>query len=389
MKSNNFSQIPRRYWMMGILLLASIFLSACGARSESWPGVSGDPSSGTVILSYNNVVTSLDGNRDRNWIYEYENAKFFAPGLLTDDTVFVGDFDGRFHAIDRETGEQVWVYAPERQSFLFLTFRSNNRVIAPAAYGKGIVFFGTERSIVALSADEGKVLWEFKDTEHSVWAQPLFIDGAPYEMADTLYVVGLDKKVYAIEPETGDLRWSIELNGSMPGGITLDEENGILFIGTLQSTLYAISLDGDILAEYEAEGWVWSPPVIYENALYFGDLNGYLYGLTFTDGEFVEEWKINVSEGALRGQPAIANGVLVIASEDKRVYAYNIAEETKSKKWENDEFDQKFLSNLAISKDEEDPIVVVATNDNKHILIALRLDDGKKVWTYEYKKKDD
>lgn len=387
MKSNKFYKTPRRYWMMGVLLLASIFLSACGSGAETWPGVTGDVTDGTVILSFEKVVTSLDGNRDRNWIYEHENAKFFAPGLLTDDTVYVGDFDGRFHAIDRETGEQKWVYEPERQAFLFLTFRSNNRVIAPAAFGNDIVFFGTERSVIALSADEGEVIWEFEDTEHSVWAQPLFVDGENFGIEDTLYVAGLDKKVYALDPATGDLRWKTEINGSVPGGIVLDDENEILYIGTLRSTLYAISLTGEIVDEYTAEGWVWSPPLLEDGKLYFGDLNGFLYELEYIDGEFVEHWKTDVSEDALRGQPVIVDGVLVVAGEDRIIYAYNV--EDKSKKWENDEFDEKFLSNIVTSTDEEEPVVIVGTEKKDRTLIALNIKDGKRAWEYEYKEKDD
>ncbi len=387
MKPNKFYKTPRRYWMMGVLLLVSIFLSACGSSREPWPGVTGDVTDGTVILSFNGVVTSLDGNRDRNWIYEYENAKFYAPGLLTDDTVYVGDFDGRFHAIDRETGEQKWVYAPERQTFLFLTFRSNNRVIAGAAFGNDIVFFGTERSVIALSADKGEVIWEFEDTVHSIWAQPLFVDGEAFDMKDTLFVAGLDKTLYALEPATGELRWKTQVNGSVPGGIVLDEENQVLYLGTLRSTLYAISLTGEILDEYKAEGWVWGPPLIDNGALYFGDLNGYLYELTFVDGEFVENWKTNVSEDALRSQPIIYDNVLIVSGEDRIIYAYNL--EDKSKKWENDEFDEKFLSNMTVSMDEEEPVVIVGTVDKKRMLIAVNIKDGKRAWEYEYKEKGD
>lgn len=386
---NRFSS---RYWLMASLALLLLFLTACGRSSDTWPGVAIDSENNNIIVSYNKAVTSLNADKERNWIYEYEGAQFFAPALITDDVVYVGDFEGRFHAIDRESGDSLWIYEPERPTFLFITFGANDRVLAPAEANDDTVFFGTERGVFAVDINEGNegdILWEFDGTEHSVWARPLYVEES--DDRHTLFVASLDKHLYALDAENGDLRWKLDLEGAIPGEPHLDKERELLYLGTLNRTVFAINFDGEIVADYQTEGWVWGSPAVEDDMLYFGDLNGYLYALRLTDDGFDEVWKKQISEDALRPTPVIVDDVLVISSEDKHVYAINL--EDQSTKWSfngtDRDIDEKFLTNLVLTEIEGEPAVVMGTNNTDKIIFALSVSDGSKLWEYEYKEKDD
>src|SRR5690606_36054860 len=103
----------------------------------------------------------------------------------------------------------------------------------------------------------------------------------------TLFVASLDQHVYALNPADGSKHWSIDLKASIPGGITLDTQRQLLYVGTLGSELVALDLEGNIVDTYKTEGWLWGTPTLFDNKLYFGDLKGYLYELHLTDGDEV------------------------------------------------------------------------------------------------------
>lgn len=380
----------KRYMAVSLFVLLALFISACGATGgEAWPGVAIDEDNETIIVSYRKTVTSLNPDKSRNWIYEYDGADFYAPAFIDDGTVYIGDFDGRFHAIDRETGEARWVYEAERPSLLFLNFGSNDRVIAPAEVGGGRVFFGTERGIFALDTESSanpEIEWSFEDTDHSVWGQPIYLEEG-YEGQPTLLAGSLDKHLYALNAETGALLWKLNLEGSVPGQPTLDEERNLLYISTLNRSVVAVDFNGNVVDKFDTEGWVWGGPTLDDGTIYFGDLNGYLYAVNVTDDGFTEEWKQQISEEALRASPVVVDRTLIIPSEDETVYAVGL--DDQSYVWRYDNIEQKFLTNVVVTEIDGESAVVLGTQETDQLAVALRVSDGDRLWEYKYEEKDD
>ena len=110
--SRNFLPLPR---ISLFLLVVVLFLSACsGGAGDSWAGVSEDPNSDTIYVSYNQQVTALNPTTGEVvWQYsDPDKAKFYAIPVLDNGTLYVGDYKGKLHAIDAATGESKWVYTP-------------------------------------------------------------------------------------------------------------------------------------------------------------------------------------------------------------------------------------------------------------------------------------
>jgi outer membrane protein assembly factor BamB len=381
--------LNKRYMAVSLFVLLALFISACGARGgETWPGIAIDENNETIIVSYRKTVTSLNPDKSRNWIYEYEGVDFYAPALIDDGAVYIGDFDGRFHAIDRETGESRWVYEAERASLLFFDFGSNDRVIASAEVGGDLVFFGTERGIFALDTDSGadpEIAWSFEETDHSVWGQPIYVEEG-YDGQATLFVGSLDKHLYALNAETGDLLWKLGLEGSVPGQPTLDEGRQLLYVSTLNRAVFAVDFDGNVFDKFDTEGWVWGGPTLDDGTIYFGDLDGYLYAVNVTDDGFSEVWKQQISEEALRASPVVVDRTLIIPSEDETVYAVGL--EDQSYVWRYDDLEQKYLTNIVVTEIEGEAAVVLGTQETDRMAIALRVSDGDRLWEYKYEEKD-
>jgi outer membrane protein assembly factor BamB len=293
----------------------------------------------------------------------------------------VGDYKGRIHAIRREDGKADWVYEPERTTFLGFTFGANDRILAPIALGDGELFVGTEHGVYALDISEEKPgeKWSF-DTEHSVWAQPLYVND-PELGPPTLFVASLDQHLYALDPDTGRSRWSIDLDGALVGQPTLDVEHSRLYIATLNYEVYAISLDGEEEDSYATRGWVWGSPVLHDSRLYFGDLKGWLYEVEITDEGFGDDWSRQLADGALRAAPIIIEDTLVAASDDQKVYAVNLTDRSVS--WEKD-VEAPAVTDITWVMHNDEPVVVVGTKEKDTLLVALRLSDGNKEWAYKY-----
>lgn len=384
------SAAPRR--VIGVLLLATVLLTACGGGSgESWAGVTVNSDADTIYVAYGNKVAAVDpASGTRLWSYEYEGAQFFAVPTIVDDTIYVGDYDGRLHAINT-SGERQWLYEPDRHTlFGPVSLEPKDRVIGAVAVGEDYVYFGLgSRNVVAVSRSTAEEAWTF-ETDHGVWATPLYLpaDSERGRDTDTVYIASLDKYIYALDAASGDMIWKEDLGGAAPGNMVYDEARNWVYVGTFISELVAVDLGThEIVHRFEAGDWLWGAPVMQDDMLYFGDLSGKLYAVRITDNGFEEVWSMVLAEGAIRSTPLLTNGIIIVGSKDKNVYAVNKAD--GSNRWYK-ETDGEALTNLvfladtALTDDTVASLVVVGTNDSDNLLVAYNTENGERSWRYKH-----
>ncbi|MBN1679200.1 MAG: PQQ-binding-like beta-propeller repeat protein [Anaerolineae bacterium] len=382
-----FSSSPRR--LIGLLLVLVVLLTACGGvKGDSWAGVSSDDE--YIFVSHNERVVALNpASGAVKWEYPKDkNGKFFALPVVDNGTVFIGDYEGKLHAINRETGEARWVYEPDQGTIIGpISTEPKDRVISGAAVDAERVYFGLgSRNIVAVSRETAEKVWTF-ETDHGVWGTPLLIpvsDGQNDQ--DVLYVASLDHFFYAINPVTGKQLWRKSLGGAAPGNIVYDAKRNRVYIGTFVSELLALDLDShEIVARYETDNWLWSGPALEDDMLYFGDLTGNLYAVKVTDDGFVQDWKRDVADDAIRATPLVFDDLIIVGSKDKHVYA--VSKEDGSEVW-NAKTDGEVLSEIVLVSDElEDDegsynLVVVGTSEGDELVLALKSTSGSEGWHY-------
>ncbi|MDA0835127.1 MAG: PQQ-binding-like beta-propeller repeat protein [Planctomycetota bacterium] len=298
-------------------------------------------------------LVCLDKN-DGSLIWKYRSIdnpdpKTFAPGFrssptVTDDAVYLGDEDGVFHAVERETGKKRWA------------FETGAEIVSSAAIDGDRVIFGSyDSSLYCLDCKTGEKVWDFM-TQDRVNCSPAIAEGftfvagcdehlrvinlkdgseeadipletyliaSPAVWGDQLYVGTHNGDVLAVNWKKKTIDWRYQsgkdarpIHGS--AAITKD----MLVVGGQDKKVRCIDrTNGNELWTFETRGQVDSSPAIVDDRVFIGSNDGSLYELALATGK--ELWKEQLGRKVTAG-PAIGEGVLVVGAEmsDGFLYCY-------------------------------------------------------------------
>lgn len=289
--------------------------------------------------------------------------------------VYFAANDCYFYALNADNGSLVW------------KFKCNSLVSSHPIVADDVLYFNThERYFYALTA-EGRLLWMF-DRSSISGSTPAFCN-------NTIYIgTGWKGKknenyLYALNAKTGDLLWKAVMNGAMSSPAIV---NDMLIAGSGDNYLYAFSAkDGGILWKFMTSDGIDCSPCIANNKgeevssiknrpekmlhvengmIYFGSWDNNIYALTL-DGK--ELWRYRMNGPVMHSGPTVCKGTVYIGNLDSHLYALDAF--TGQLKW-------KFKTNMpvvacpVIYKD----TVYVGSVDNNLYAISL---DGQLRWKFE------
>ena len=303
------------------------------------------------IASLKGEVLCLDlKTGDRLWTYrsiEDPDPKAFAPGFkssptVTADSVFLGDEDGVFHAIDRSNGKKRW------------TFSTAAEIVSSAAVrGDQVIFGSHDNSLYCLKQADGAKVWQVV-TQGPVNCSPAII-------GHHTFVTGCDEHLRVIDIDTGKEETDFVLGTYLIASPAVWEN--VLYVGTYASEVVAVDwkipekvwtykdpqrefpyhssaavTDKYVLAGsrdkrlhcidrrtgagvwvFNTRGKVDSSPVVVGERVLFGSQDGNLYGLRLSDGH--EVWKFTDGK-PFTASPAVGENRLVIGSESSEGWIY-------------------------------------------------------------------
>lgn len=302
----------KQLMLLLIVVLLGLLVSGCrgtGAVAAGWPGITvqGD----IAYIADNQAIYTINLTNKGSQLDAYpaepiRGATFYHPPLLLDDnTMLEGSYNNKIYKIDVEDGSSAEFFTEAKNRWIGSPLLVEDTLYAPNSNG----------SLYALDLD-GNEIWEFK-TDAAIWAAPVYADGR-------LYIASQDHHLYAVNANTGDLVWDIELGASAVSSPVMAED-GTLYIGTFGSELFAIdSKGGAILWKLETEGWIWGSPVLGpENTLYVTDLNANLYAIdTF---EHTILWSKEVDAGSsITGSAMLYNDALFVATRSGVIASYDL-----------------------------------------------------------------
>ncbi len=311
--------------------------------------------------------------------------------VVADGTVFVSIADfgagssGGVVALALGTGEERW------RAMLGRSVRNS-----PAVDG-GVVVVATDGAgIVALDAGTGAARWEvdlgegIDATQSALWAAPTIRDGTVY--------VGTQRRMAAIDLQTGELRWSADpcpeciWLGSFAAAAASEELVLGTFARTSGLTAWARA-DG-------AERWkitsdavkaMNGAPVIVDDRVLLGNVWGNAVALDLATG--AERWVTTLTEGghdwayAVAGNPAYADGRFFVPTQWGELCALDA--DSGDALWSYDARTGALRSAHYRGVQpgfQGSPVVtgdVVWIADASGLLVALRTSDGKVMWEYD------
>jgi outer membrane protein assembly factor BamB len=144
------------------------------------------------------------------------------------------------------------------------------------------------------------------------------VDSSPAIGSDgTVYVGSWDKKLYAINGQSGVKLWEFETGGNVQSSPAIGSD-GTVYLGS-SFTLYAINgKSGVKLWEFETGNMVSFPAIGSDGTVYVGSNDNKLYAINGQSG--VKLWEFET--GDVYSSPAIgSDGTVYVGSKDNKLYA--------------------------------------------------------------------
>jgi outer membrane protein assembly factor BamB len=162
------------------------------------------------------------------WTVDTGGDPFFASPVIADGTVFLNLDEGQSVAFDLATGDRLW------------TFSGSPGMRGTPAVAGGVVYTGggVDGGIHALSAQTGEPIWNLETPgRRTIYANPVVEAGTVY--VTTGFTPGASDTVFALDADTGDVRWSVDIGARVFSGPAVGE-GLVLAASASQRRLYAL-----------------------------------------------------------------------------------------------------------------------------------------------------
>lgn len=347
----------RRFILILLFALTAILLSSCGtAPVNNWPGLAVDAE--RAYLASGSFVYAIDlQSHNQVWRYppEADNGlHFYANPVITPDgQLLIGSAgsDHIFVSLDPATGAEKWAapFTRARGAWIAPPLMFNDRIYAPNSDGNLYVLNpgGSFVDSVAL----GGALWS-----------------APVTDGSLVYVASLDHHMHIINPADLQNAKMTDLGGAIPGGAIAGSDG--LYVGTFASQLQLVSVDGEHKPLAESEGWIWGPPALDGETLYYADLNGNVYSLDLATVS--QNWSGVKPDGPIAASPLVLGDQICVVTESGSLVILD-----RSGKFNIIQVGGKIYTAPVVSGD----TILVAPFQAETALVAFDA-SGKQVWTF-------
>lgn len=253
-------------------------------------------------------------------------------------TVFVPSHDGTVYAINASTGTQEWAFT-----------ETAGQVVGSPMIGNETLFIGDNEQVYALDARNGTLQWRFSPVTPGVVSSPAVLP--PHRSSTDLVYTSVGGTLYALHPDTGEKRWAVtnlttELTAiaptvappiSTPAGAN-EPQNGTVYVIGSQNTVRAIdAATGRDRWQFSSNATFTSSPTVAGGVVYAGTENGSLYALDERSGERV--WVFDNATESIHTVPTVAAETVYFGTDNGTVYGLDSAtgtpefRETISERW--------------------------------------------------------
>ena len=307
----------------------------------------------------------------------------YTTPIVDGDLVCIGTYSGEVYALNRADGEYIWVYPPKGEGYI-------GAVVGSPVIANGIMYISSSNGkVYALNTTDGKRKWE---TDH-VFAGKLWT--SPAVMGGTLYVSTLDGHIYDVSLETGQsLGWSFKAEAGFASSPVVYEDH--IYVGSFDRYLYAIEIGNNgsmwkFPQEEPAGNWFWASPIVNEGIVYAASLDGRLYGINATTGG--EMWSYTTKDqkdepSPIVSSPVLVDNLLIVVNKSGTVYVFDLGAE-----FGDEVVPSKTIpigADVRSSFYAQDGLAYVRDENNKdNQLYVVDIDKGEVSWTFNLTEKEE
>lgn len=258
------------------------------------------------------------------------------------------------------------------------TFKTGGAIWSSPIIAENRVFFGNSEGIIyALDARTGKPDWQYK-TGGRVMGRPTLDSSYLYALSDDGYL-------YKLERKSGKMVWRFDTHGGavardLPGPKSQAYDyqssaatvlNGIVYIGSADKKLYAVDAEsGQEKWHFDTQGIVRSTPAVADGLVYFGSYDNHVYAVDAKTGAL--RWKFDTLEPVV-SSPLVADRTVYIGSRSSDLFAFDAA--TGKVKWKYFYWSSWVESSARLHKG----VLYVGSSDYQQVF-AIDAERGKRVW---------
>ena len=263
----------------------------------------------------------------------------FAPGFkagarVTNDTVYVGDEDGVFHAVDCATGIKKWILTTDGEiagcaaivgeqviigshdSFLYCLkpngvlvwqFQTDDRINCSCAIAENFTFVaGCDEHLRVIDISRGQ--------QRSDIPLKTYLIASPAVVGDMLYVGTYASEVVAVNWKKEETVWKYsDPKRNQPYHASASVTDRFVLVGGQDKQFHCIDrATGKGVWAFKTGGPINSSAAVAGDRVFFGSNDGNIYGLDIESGN--EVWKFNAGKD-ITGGVAVGEGCLIVGEE--------------------------------------------------------------------------
>ncbi|HBS62609.1 MAG TPA: outer membrane protein assembly factor BamB [Stenotrophomonas sp.] len=287
--------------------------------------------------------------------------------VVADGRIYAAAISGGVHAIDLQTGKNVWTYEPAKEKK-----KPKLRLSGGPGVGEGLVVIGTlDGQVIALDANDGSEKWRAK--------VPGEVISAPAVGQGMVFVRSNDGRVTALDAGNGTQRWfnprelpALTVRGNAP----VVTGPGVLFIGNDDGSVAALAMqDGRTVwdqmvgtpegrTELERMADVDGAPVLDGNTLFVNSFKNQTMAIEGPTGRPL--WSRD--HGGAGGLAVTSGNVFV---SDNKGGVFGLDKASGSAMWSQTGLARRSLTGPVVQGD------YVVVGDYKGYLHWLRTDNGE------------
>ncbi len=225
--------------------------------------------------------------------------------------------DNRIVALSMGTGEKLWTVS---QTSPALTLRGASVPLVK----DGVIYAGMDNGkVIAISLDAGNMIWEARvsiPSGRSELDRLVDIDGQLAADEEFIYAASYHGRVAAISRINGRIRWARDI--ASIAGVSADDT--MVYVTDRDDNVWALEKDTGI-SVWKQEDLLYrqlSAPVVQNDTILVGDVEGYLHALSKQDGSLVGRSKLG--KDSIYTSSLSTNSIAYVIDANGRLASYTV-----------------------------------------------------------------